>query len=1018
MRNRTRHYGIFGNGTTPSLILAIVFSMWGWASSAADAGRTCGLVVEASKTLEDSPLVALLEAGLLESGMVMVERMMIDQALAEQELAAALGPAAVAERVNLGQVLNADVLVFVKADAGKPGDARSPAVPLARLIVCDAASGVRTLVRDIPLDVKELSKAKEWATHVVAAASATDQARELCAVPPFVSKDLAFEYDAMKTACAAVVEQAVARHPDLCGVELAEAQALERELQLADKDDATVEKKVLRSLPFYLLGEYRNGGLGADRVVSIKLTLREGDHDLGTESVSDLEPDRVGPAIVELVDKLLDGRKRGAKPTAIDTEAETKQLMQRAGDFARLGDWLEAIKLYEACLLLDPGHKQARAKVMEAISRLPETDIRGLTLDQCLAAMQEEHQLARRGFRHMEQYCRRFSIEPQDVMVVSFETANLPHGHHRDSRSKDVFRETKRLNREILLSLIESRVKDVPEDSLLLLIARQNLALQLDNESADEGFDRLFEILLQIKDRPDAQELARSFCTQHYPIVGFGPHGQQLYASAEQWQPFVDRVEATGIEALRAGVRKSRNSRMSADRANAKSYESAMKREAEQAAAKPKQVDIDDATVVLERVDVRPVIGTNRTMRSPPSIRGWCPAGRGVELLWSGDDLFLLKQEGVAKSVWWSGYSDVVAKMAHIESPVYDGRFVWAAWQDEKNARLIVLDPVTEKTWEIGKADGLLPMNGSVFLGAVGPGKICVVSSLTPPGSIGVTTRGWCALATFDPSTGPAIEVFHEASEVLQGDPAIKVAPPTIGFSPTHFGVIGPAGPDRRLIVGRRTDSSGSLTHSAFRGAVPALIVNPEKRTVELWGAKSRLPGKAGAGWFAVAAEHGNDLYFFEIGDQNRPDGWQADLFRVSGPDANVSLIGKRPPINPKKEYQNINATASFDGTIYMLGESLWAIDPKTGTVTTIKYAFPDRTVHLQKLAVSERYGLVTWRNEPIDRTAAPSAQLFSVQGFYRFPLPAKGRPNEPPPGVGGGTIDSFTPARSQVPTP
>jgi hypothetical protein len=618
-----------------------------WQAPASDSDRTCALVVENSVVLKGSPLVGLLEVGLFESGLSMVDRDTIDKAISEQVLAASLGPSAVAERMKLGHVLNADVLVLVKAEAALPG---APAVPRARLIVCDAASGIRTLVRDVPLEAKNAAAAKEWVALVVGAARVKDHARELCAVPPFVSKDLTFDHEAMKTACAAVAEQAIARRSDLCGVELAEAQALEREIRLADES----EHKLTRTLPLYLLGEYRNDGFGASRVVTITLTLRQGEIECGSETIPAINPDRVGPAIVELADKLLDARRptgsSAAKPDGIDAATEVAQLMRRAGDFEKRGDWPEAVKLYEACLLLDPNHKEARLEVIKAIAHVPKPDIMGLTPDKSLAAMAESHRLSRRGFAHTEQYCRRFAIGPRDFMLASFETANLARGDHRDPRAAEVFRETNRQNRTILLGLIESRMNQGPQDSLLQLISRQQLCLQLDGESIDEGFDRLFRVLMLIKDHPEAQKLARAFCAQHYPYVGYGPNGGYLHAPPEHWQPFVDRVKATGFEPLIAGVRQSRNQRMAADRANAASLEVAKKLEAERAAARPKQAVVDASTVRLEPL----ALTIPKPAKSAGSgIRGWLSISKNVDVVWSSDSFFLIGESGVAQLVWW-----------------------------------------------------------------------------------------------------------------------------------------------------------------------------------------------------------------------------------------------------------------------------------------------------------------------------------------------------------------------------
>src|SRR5262249_9645023 len=94
---------------------------------------------------EKTPRAALLEAKLLsEPGTTWVERGDIDQVLKEQKLQAAFGPQGVADRVRLGKILKADVLVVVRPAK----DAKEPALEVA---VSETAGGLRLLGRAGPL---------------------------------------------------------------------------------------------------------------------------------------------------------------------------------------------------------------------------------------------------------------------------------------------------------------------------------------------------------------------------------------------------------------------------------------------------------------------------------------------------------------------------------------------------------------------------------------------------------------------------------------------------------------------------------------------------------------------------------------------------------------------------------------------------------------------------------------------------------------------------------------------------
>src|SRR5689334_21070832 len=82
------------------------------------AGPVCALLDP-----EKVPQAALLEAKLLaDTGATWVERAEIDKVLREQKLQAAFGPQGVGERVRLGKILKADLLVIVRPvkDAKEP----------------------------------------------------------------------------------------------------------------------------------------------------------------------------------------------------------------------------------------------------------------------------------------------------------------------------------------------------------------------------------------------------------------------------------------------------------------------------------------------------------------------------------------------------------------------------------------------------------------------------------------------------------------------------------------------------------------------------------------------------------------------------------------------------------------------------------------------------------------------------------------------------------------------------------
>ena len=78
---------------------------------------------------------------------------------------------------------------------------------------------------------------------------------EVVAVPPFVSNDLGYQFEHLKGAFAKLAESVALDRKGVVVVELAEAEALAKEIALAAPG-----AKVERPAPLYLVGEYRHDG--------------------------------------------------------------------------------------------------------------------------------------------------------------------------------------------------------------------------------------------------------------------------------------------------------------------------------------------------------------------------------------------------------------------------------------------------------------------------------------------------------------------------------------------------------------------------------------------------------------------------------------------------------------------------------------------------------------------------------------------------------------------------------------
>ena len=154
------------------------------------------------------------------------------------------------------------------------------------------------------------------------------------AVPPFESGDLLYDYDHLKASYAHLAEDAVAGFPGAVVVELEHAREIARELALS-AGDSSVE----RSLPFYVLGSFRNEGRGEDRRVGISVELRHGERTIAALAEDDLGESDAARFIVKSVRAmaLTAVGEPGEPVNEIDVELEADLLESAAGRSARPG---------------------------------------------------------------------------------------------------------------------------------------------------------------------------------------------------------------------------------------------------------------------------------------------------------------------------------------------------------------------------------------------------------------------------------------------------------------------------------------------------------------------------------------------------------------------------------------------------------------------------------------------------------------------------------------------------------
>lgn len=694
----------------------------------ASAHPRCALVADGS------PLGALVETRLLEDRSVeWLERNEVDKVLAEQQLQAAMAADAPQSRAELGRLLKADVLALLRTGEKKVGDKPQN---FAELAVAETASGLRLVARTLPLSENAEADA-EVLTRLVREALArwADKVDEVYAVPPFVSQDLTYEHDHLKTAYARLVEQSILQRPGTLVVELSEAEALAREHELAPAGGA-----IQRRLPLYILGEYRHDGRESELRVRISLKLMR-----GQEQVDQLEevhsPDDALAMLRRAADRFVGANRPDA--TGADSTAEALQLFTRADELLRLAGYAEALPLLEAGLLLKPDDVAWRLKAYEAAMRLAD-ELDAYRTRPTL----ESVKFVSRASDHLAEIVRRDRML-EHLRPVAYD---VHHGTLKpmfpDELGEDV-RQPYQAQRERRLAILREMAHRAAEAGQWDLSALWlNGALEPLEPTA--RYAERAKFILQYQDGSGAAERVRQYAHFGYTIGALDSlEGRRflrdLAASAEASA----EVKSTAEQML-AEVEADAQAR-------------AAKRKAEQEADRQQREK-------SSRLSFQPVELVYTNSKGHPDtlkyLTGCLPVDGDTDLLWiERYGVFVSKDKGRAKLLWTHTHMN-----AWIRLVSYDGRYAWVSVHVHGQAPEVwVLDPREEKSWQITAEHGLplaspdatkgTVMTPSVFATAVAPGRAIVV------GWIG---RAWAADVRFDPHGKHQVRVFHEAKETPQ----------------------------------------------------------------------------------------------------------------------------------------------------------------------------------------------------------------------------------------------------------
>ena len=821
-----------------------------------------GVFTGALIALDRSPLASVLEAKLLQSNKATwLDRNAFDQVLREQKLQAMFAPEGSPDRVALGKLLKADLLVLVRTVENRDQQRKKEM----ELVVCETKRGLRLCVQTIPMTVDAEAAVAAMEQFVEQAiGKMREEITAVCAVPPFVSNDLGYEFDYLKATYSKVIEQILLGHKGTVVVELAEAQAIAREVTLHDAGNS-----LKRQTPLLFLGEFRNEGKGERRRVSISLNLLRGQTPVATARKPDLVPAEVPSVLRRTTDGLMSKVVAGDRPR-FDSDVEANQLATRAQAFANLGNWPEALALIEASLLLEPDQPKLRPRAVVACGKLARQywlnnmspkDVQKPS--EMLLALDYN----RRGLEHLETFLKsgnvpraygdRFGRNFVDTFVL--DTGMIRAYPPRLQELTGAYAELRQQERETLLRLVRLREGDTGRETLLFLDwAGQGL-------SKRERYAVVLKLILEWQGLPGTRERTMRLAQGPYALTAldepeFRELLDQLLAAGN---PEVRRA-AQGMKIALAAIRLAKE-----------------KAKASGPAAPPK-VTHDPKEVAFRPLELQaPAAGDGRISR-PRFLGGCLPAGKGTDVFLGVGALYLMKEKGRLQTVWTAGELNV-----HCAGVCYDGRYVWAGIvRHLKPPSLLVLDPVSEKSWEITAKDGLpqadqadLPEKQTwqtLLAAPLAPGKVCVA---------GFFGRTWLAVVTFDGPGSKHVKVFHEAREAADFHNRGQWRRATVAFQPSYMLTLTDKAGEgdkaaRRVLLGRKCSNPEVCWHP--------LLIDPDTLTVKVMA--DRLTRDTPANLFDV---HQGALYFVEDSSTQRG---RVDLARIGFPSLRKETVMKGLP--------------------------------------------------------------------------------------------------------------------------
>ncbi len=748
------------------------------------------------------------------------------------------------------------------------------------IVVCETNYGLRLAAQTIPLSEKPETDAVALQAIVQRAIERhAAQITEIVAVPPLVSGDLSYEYNHLQGAYAALVQQTLDSQAGIVTVELAEAQAINKELTTAGAIAI-----VRRPLPIYLFGEFRHQGKDGEMRVRLQLRAVRGEAQLGQREAT-LRPDKAPIFLQAAARELIGGSGQRAWKTP-DPRIEARQLTDRAVDFQRLGQWEESMPLLEAALLLEPTEERYY-RAMVACSHLT-------TSYGCYSKQTEEDKKAGRryfvrGLEHLEEFFASVGkvegayYQGPRELAYRYPCCDFKLFLNEPSKPDSVAVVEK--EREILLRILRKRVRGgYNDEGWIITVFCGNLAKK-------EYLDLVYGLLVEFKDLPGQKDRLQSYVLQKYGAKGCRcPEGDEFIATLE-------RSDDAVLRGCGAWLRMERKDNVHV----------LMPREiGDGPRLTPASQAAQFATIQF------PIIAGPGKGRVISGFLSCTAAGADTDIAWDRNHVYAIESNEGLKELWSTEDNSAIVHCAG-----YDGRYLWAAVEHHRASPwLLVIDPQRQSVRQFGEDSGLpiqppekLPERTyqGMLVAPVSPGCACVA------GDFG---RSWIALVKYDPQAAKPlnVDVFHEARRTWDGANTHFALDVAAAFQPSSMTPLtdwaGDApGARLRILVGR-TDGNHTDINSH------PLIVDPTSRSVAIVSSGHHVDFMTG--WplsLRTFGIHRGSVYFLGLASD-----WQGHhLYRLGFPELEPIAVMDEPPEG---------CIVSYGNNLHIVGEKWWRLRP------------------------------------------------------------------------------------------